>query len=71
MRDDPERISDASPERLDEAIDEALEGQPRAEQWRGYIAALQMRRERIRRDLSLLGDINERNDLEKQLDEID
>ncbi len=71
MKHDPERISSAPNENLDEAIDEALEGSLRAEQWADYVAALQGRRTRIERDLEVARDAAERAVLQQKLDEIE
>lgn len=71
MRPDPERVSNAPAENLDEAIDDALEGSIRAEELRGYIRALEMRQDRIARDLETSGDAGEKAVLSAKMSEID
>lgn len=62
---------DFQPEPLEGAIDEALEGSLRAEQWQEFAAALEKRRERVERDLELSDDQDEREELEEQLKNLD
>ncbi len=71
MRPDHERLPSAPNENIDDAIDEALEGSLRAEQWANYVAALQGRRSRIERDLEVAHDAGERAVLQQKLDEIE
>jgi hypothetical protein len=59
------------PEALDQAVDEALEGAPRAEQWQTYVDALERRRELLQRDMGLIEDPHDRELVEKQVDELD
>jgi hypothetical protein len=62
---------DSQPEPLNEAIDDALEGSLRAEQWQELAAALRNRRERVLRDLELADDLDEKEELEEQLKNLD
>ncbi len=63
---------DDHPEALDEALTEALDGEKyRAEDWRVLVNALYARRQRIERDLALVEDSHSREEIERQLDEID
>ncbi|HEX8465362.1 MAG TPA: hypothetical protein VF627_12170 [Abditibacterium sp.] len=71
MRHDHERLSRAPAENLDEAIDEALEGELRASQLSGYVEALQHRQNLITRDLEVVQDAKDREILQRKLDEID
>lgn len=71
MRPNHERLSKPPSDNIDDAIDDALEGVPRAEQLRGYVAALQIRQSRIARDLELTHESDQRNELQQKLDEID
>lgn len=59
------------PEPLTGAIEEALEGSMRAEQWGEFTAALRLRRERLQKDLELSEDADERAKLEARLDEVE
>ena len=70
MRPDHERLSSPPPDDLDEAIDDALGGVPRASQLRDYVAALQIRQHRITRDLELTHESEQRDALQEKLDEI-
>lgn len=62
---------DLQPEPLEEAIDDALEGNMRAEEWQGLAAALRNRRDRVLRDLELSDDLDEKEELEEQLENLD
>ena len=62
---------DENPEALDNAITEALDGEVlRADDWHSLASSLELRRERLSRDLSEAHEY-ERDALQKQLDEID
>lgn len=70
MRPDHERLSKPPSENIDEAIDDALDGVPRADQLHDYVAALQIRQHRISRDLELAHETEQRDLLQEKLDEI-
>ena len=67
----PESVSDPNEEALESAIDEALEGQPRAEQWQSFVDALMIRRERLQRDLVQAVDESERAQIKAKILEVE
>jgi hypothetical protein len=56
---------------LDEAIDEALEGQPRAAEWHQLKAALTKRRAMLEEDLDQAGTDEERKKLRAEIKQAD
>ena len=56
---------------LNEAIDEAIEGELRAEDWRQLKNALQRRRALLKEELNLTSDEDERKKLEAELAQTD
>lgn len=56
---------------VERAIDEALEGRPRAEQVAEIAAALRERRKGLARELQTLTDPEERKAYEKRIDQLD
>ena len=71
MRPDHERLSNSDGPNMDEAIDDALEGSERAQTWADYVAALEVRQQRLERDLETTHDAADRTHLQEKLDEIE